>query len=108
MRGDDQSIYGNRSRTLSRAHVNRTANAPRLGTCHSLLMAARWSVVVQVSFRFCRPGMPLSTGQQRGQVWQQTAGAGDAVEGCVLGGYVDPAFTHEFGHVKPGGPPVLE
>lgn len=108
MRGGDQFIYGSRPRNLSRVHVNRTVNAPWLGTCHSLLIVARWSGVVQVSFRFCRPATPLSTGQQRGQVWQQTAGAGDAVEGCVLGGYVGPALTREFGHVKPGGPPVSE
>lgn len=36
------------------------------------------------------------------------AGAGDAVEGCVLLGQLAPALTREFGHVPPGGPPVSE
>lgn len=36
------------------------------------------------------------------------AGAGNAVEGCVLGGHLTSALTREFGHVKPGAPPVLE
>lgn len=36
------------------------------------------------------------------------AGAGDAVEGCVLRGELALALTREFGHVRPGGPPVGE
>lgn len=58
-------------------------------------------------FRFCRPGTPLSYWSANGAGVAAIARAG-AVKGCVLGGHLASALTREFGHVKPGGPPVSE
>lgn len=56
-------------------------------------MAARWSGVLQVFFRFFRSGTLLSTSTKRGQSVAAIARIGDAIEGCVLGGHL-PQHSH--------------
>lgn len=79
-----------------------------MDTGPSLVMAARRSGVLQVFCGLYRFWNSLKYWSANRAGVAAIAGAGDAVEGCVLHGEFAPALTREFGHVRPGGPPGAE